>query len=220
MGRNGVELQPWQAAVPVALAIGVFGVVYGAVAEAELGGPTTLVSSLLVFSGAAQFTMIALLAADAGMLGVLAGVAPLALRHVPLAAIVRPGLSPRRHRRALVSWFLIDETVGLALARPHQVERTMLVAGSLSYGAWVVGTAAGVLGASLSGLESLASALFPVLFIGLAALTARDRPQMAGAALTGVVVVALLSSWPAAGVVGAIAVALVITAAPVLRART
>lgn len=172
-----------------------------------------------MFSGAAQFTMVALLAAEAGVLGVVSGVVPLALRHVPLAAMVRPGLSPRRHRRALVSWFLLDETVGLALARPEQTERTMVVAGGLAYGAWVIGTAAGVLGASLPGLESSASALFPVLFVGLAATTARDRPQMAGAILAGVAVVVLAWAWPGAGVVGAIAVALAVAAAPVVRVR-
>jgi predicted branched-subunit amino acid permease len=167
-----------------------------------------------VFSGAAQFTMVALLAADVGLLGVLAGVVPLALRHVPLGAIVRSDLSPARRRRLLVSWFLIDETVGLALAHPGQVERTVLVAGGLSYGAWVLGTAAGVAGASLSSLESLAAALFPVLFIGLAALTARDLPQVARAAIAGVMALALLLLWPAAGVVGAVGIAIVVAAAP------
>ena len=132
------------AAAPVALAIGVFGVVYGAAADDVLGPVLAVASSVLIFSGAAQFTMVALLAAGASPAGVLAGVAPLALRHLPLGAIMAPRLPASRTRRALVSWFLIDETAGVALAGAGPVERTMAVTGGLSYLAWVTGTTAGV----------------------------------------------------------------------------
>ncbi len=200
------------AAVPVAAAIGVFGVVYGAAADDVLGPALAVASSVLIFSGAAQFTMVALLAAGSTPLAVLAGVAPLALRHLPLGAIVRPHLPPGRRRRALVSWFLIDETAGLALARCGPVERTLTVAGGLSYAAWVAGTAGGVAGASLPGIEPLADALFPVLFVGLAALTAASRADAGRAVVAGAASLVLLSAWPGAGVLGALAVALAVAA--------
>lgn len=188
-GRNDRVLA---AAAPVAAAIGVFGVVYGAAADDVLGPALAMASSVLVFSGAAQFTMVALLAAGSTPVGVLAGVAPLALRHLPLGAIVQPHLPPSRRRRALVSWFLIDETAGLALARSGPVERTMTVTGGLSYAAWVAGTAGGVAGASLPGIEPLADALFPVLFVGLAAVTAAGRSDAARAIVAGAGSLALL----------------------------
>lgn len=188
-GRNDRVLA---AAAPVAAAIGVFGVVYGAAADDVLGPALAMVSSVLVFSGAAQFTMVALLAAGSTPVGVLAGVAPLALRHLPLGAIVQPHLPPSRRRRALVSWFLIDETAGLALARSGPVERTMTVTGGLSYAAWVAGTAGGVAGASLPGIEPLADALFPVLFVGLATVTAAGRSDAARAIVAGAGSLALL----------------------------
>jgi predicted branched-subunit amino acid permease len=200
------------AAAPVAAAIGVFGVVYGAAAADVLGPWLAVGSSVLIFSGAAQFTMVALLAAGATPVGVVVGITPLALRHLPLGAIVQPHLPASRSRRALVSWFLIDETAGLALAGSAPVERTMTVTGGLAYGAWIAGTAFGVAGASLGGAAPVAGALFPVLFIGLAAVTATDRGAVARAVLAGVSCLVLLSVWPGAGVLGALAVAVAVAA--------
>lgn len=200
------------ASLPIAAAIGVFGAVYGAAARPVLGPGLTVLASVVIFSGAAQFTMIALLAAGAAPAGVLVGVATLALRHLPLGAVLRPRLAAARPRRALVSWFLIDETTGLALTRDEPVERTLATAGGLAYLAWIVGTVAGVAGASFATVEPLADALFPVLFVGLAALTARTRPDAMRALLAGGAAVALLVVWPGAGALGAIGVAIVVAA--------
>lgn len=200
------------ASLPIAAAIGVFGAVYGAAARPVLGPGLTVLASVVIFSGAAQFTMIALLAAGAAPAGVLVGVATLALRHLPLGVVLRPRLAAARPRRALVSWFLIDETTGLALTRDEPVDRTLATAGGLAYLAWIVGTVAGVAGASFATVEPLADALFPVLFVGLAALTARTRSDAMRALLAGGAAVALLVVWPGAGALGAIGVAIVVAA--------
>lgn len=149
------------ASLPVAAAIGVFGLVYGAAARPVIGPELAVISSLIVFSGAAQFTMVALLAAGATPAGVLGGVATLALRHLPLGAVLQPKLSADRRRRALLSWFLIDETTGLALTRDEPLERTLATSGALAYVAWVLGTIGGVAGASVASVEPLADALSP-----------------------------------------------------------
>lgn len=198
------------ASLPVAAAIGVFGVVYGAAASQVLGAPTTLLSSLLVFSGAAQFTMVALVAAGASTVGVLVAVATLAVRHLPLGAILRPRLATGRARRALLSWFLIDETTGLALTVDEPPERILAVSGALAYTAWVVGTGVGVAGGTLAAVEPLAAALFPVLFVGLAALAVTKRSDAVRAVVAGCLAVGLLLAWPEAGALGAIVVAIVV----------
>jgi branched chain amino acid efflux pump len=199
------------AALPVAAAIGVFGVVYGAVARPVLGGELTVASSVAIFSGAAQFMMVALLASHATVGAVVVAVVPLALRHIPLGALVQHRLAPSRIRRAVVSsLFLTDETVGLALTQQAPAARTMAISGGLAYIAWVTGTAAGVAGASIGGAEEVAAALFPVLFIGLAAVTAstwRDAVRAAGA---GAAAAVLLVVAPAVGVLGALAVAITV----------
>nr|MBA3621420.1 branched-chain amino acid permease [Euzebyales bacterium] len=78
------------------------------------------------------------------------------------------------------------------------------------YLAWVLGTVAGVAGASFATVEPLADALFPVLFVGLAALTAARRSDAARALLAGGAALGLLVLWPGAGALGAIAVAIVV----------
>ena len=204
--------------MPVAAAIGVFGVLYGAVAEPVLGGELTIASSIAMFSGAAQFTMVALLASDATAGAVVVAVVPLALRHIPLGALVQHRLAPSRVRRAVLSsLFLTDETVGLALTQQAPAARTMAITGGLAYIAWVAGTAAGVAGASIRGAEEAAAALFPVLFIGLAAVTAstwRDAVLAAGA---GAAAAVLLIVAPAAGVLGALAAAIAVACLGVRR---
>jgi predicted branched-subunit amino acid permease len=201
------------AAVPVAAAIGVFGVVYGAAAGPVLGPILTVASSVILFSGAAQFTMVALVAAGATPVAVLGAVATLALRHIPLGAVLQPLLSVGRARRALIAPFLTDETTGLALASCQRAERTVAVSGGLAYCAWVAGTVVGLVGGSLASAEPLAAALFPVLFVGLAALTAASRSDGVRALLAGAASLGLLLAWPEAGALGAIAVAIFVTCA-------
>lgn len=206
--RSGVL----SAAVPVAAAIGVFGVVYGAAATPVMGPALTITSSVLMFSGAAQFTMVALIAAGATAAGVVGAVAALAVRHLPLGAVLRPRLTTGRMRRVLLSLALIDETTGLALTMDEPAARTLAISGGLSYVAWVLGTIVGVAGGTLPVAEPLAAALFPVLFVGLAALTTTTRSDVARALLAGLCSLGLLLAWPAAGALGAIAVALVAAA--------
>jgi predicted branched-subunit amino acid permease len=203
------------AAAPIAIAIGVFGVVDGAAAGPVLGPALAVVSSLMILSGGAQFTMVALLVAGAGPWGVIGAVGTLALRHIPLGAVLRPRLPASRVRRGLVSWFLIDETTGLALTRDEPAGRTLAISGGFAYAAWVVGTIIGVTGGSVAAdavavVEPMAAAVFPVLFVGLAALTVRVRADAGRALVAGAASFGLLLAWPEAGVLGAIAVAVIV----------
>jgi predicted branched-subunit amino acid permease len=205
------------AAIPVAAAIGTFGIVYGALAAPVLGAELTVISSLLVFSGAAQFTMVGMLAAGATAAGVLGAVATLALRHLPLGAVLQPLLPDGRFRRGLLAWFLLDETTGLALTQRRSAGRTLLISGGFAYAAWVLGTTVGLAGGSIAAVEPLAAAVFPVLFVGLAALTASTRRDGVRALLAGGASLGLLVAWPGAGALGVIGVAVavaVVVAAP------
>lgn len=197
--------------LPIAGAIGVFGVVFGAASEPILGTPLTLAASVLVFSGAAQFSMIGLLAVGASPAAVLWAVAVLDLRHLALGALLRPRLDDQSlaHRAAL-AWFLIDETVGLTLVAPQSPASTLLRAGAVCYGAWIAGTAIGLAGAALPGLEALVAAVFPVLFIGLAALTAKGRGGAVRALIAAVLVVGLLAVWPGLGGLAPLVAAVVV----------
>ena len=99
---------------------------------------------------------------------------------------------------------------GLALLTPEATSRTLLRAGAVCYGAWVAGTAVGVAGATLPMLEGMTFAVFPVLFVGLMALTAGSRSAAGRAMLAALLVVVLLAVWPALGGLAPVAAAVVV----------
>jgi len=208
-------------ALPAAAAVAVFGSLYGAAARGFLGVPLTLASSLLVYSGALQFALVALLGAGATVLPLLLTAIVLNLRHLVLGAALRSRFESGPLRRALLAFFLVDETFGFAIAAGNAVEpravgatteRTLLVAGLTLWIAWLVGTVVGVLGGGLAAVESVAGAIFPVLFIGLASL-AVTRPShvvraVAAAVLTAAVALLLPDLRMLAPVIAGVLVAL------------
>lgn len=203
-----------RAALPVATAIGVFGVIYGALATSVMSPALVVASSLLMFSGAAQFALLGLLEVDATNGAMVVAVTVLGLRHIPLAAIVRPRLQTTRSRRGLLALALTDETVGLALAAPRKPARTIAIAGILAWVAFGAGTLAGVLGANLVALEPLAATVLLLLFVGLSSMTSRGRRDRRTAVASGVATIVVLTVFPTAGAMGAIGMALVIAALP------
>ena len=198
-----------------------FGTLYGASARAVLGAPLAVASSFLVYSGALQFAMVALLAAGGGPLALLLTAGALNLRHLVLGAVLRPRLEVSPARRALMAFFLVDETFGFAVAagnaaepaaKSRTTERTVLVSGLVLYVAWLIGTIIGVLGGALPGVERAAGAVFPVLFIGLAALAATQRSHVvravAAAGLTAALALAIPELRMVAPVIASVIVAL------------
>lgn len=188
------------ATLTVAFAIFVFGTIYGASLAGSMAPVRATLTSALVFSGAAQFTTAGLLATGAGTATVLATVAVLNLRHLLLGAVLRQRFDAPAPARAAMAFFLIDETVGLSLAAREQVRRTYLIAGVASYLAWVGGTAVGVLGGAAVGDERLAEAVFPVLFVGLAAAAVRNRTDALRAVMAVAATLVLAFTLP--GVAG------------------
>ena len=200
------------AAIAPAAAIFVFGVIYGSLAQPLLGTGPTLLSSLLIFSGSVQFTLVGLLSAGAGTAALVGGAMTLNLRNLALGAVMRPRVQRSRAKRAGLAWFLTDEVVGLSLASGADAPRTMVVAGAMFYLSWQAGTAIGLLGASAEGVRSAAEAVFPVLFIGLAALSVTSRSVVWRAVVAAGATAAVVSFWPDAAafmpVIAAFAVAI------------
>lgn len=80
----------------------------------------------------------------------------------------------------------------------------------MSSGAWVLGTAVGVAGGSVTPFEPVADALFPVLFVGLAGLMSTRPGATLRALAGGLLTLALLLVWPAAGGIGAVVAAIAV----------
>jgi predicted branched-subunit amino acid permease len=84
-------------------------------------------------------------------------------------------------------------------------------AGAWCYGAWVVGTALGVAGGSVVGLEALAASVFPVLFIGLASIMVRGADRLVRTAVAAGLTLVLLIAWPGLGRVAPVIAALTVS---------
>lgn len=198
------------AAAPAA-AILVFGVIYGSLARPLLGVGGTILSSLFIFSGALQFTLAGLLAAGAGIGALLSAAVTLNLRHLLLGAVMRPRVRRGPLQRAGLAWVLTDEAVGLAIAAETRATQTLLVSGVTFYLSWQVGTVLGLIGASVEGVTAIAEAVFPVLFVGLAAASCPSRSVAVRAVVAAALTAGALVLWPGGrgvtAVVAAIAVA-------------
>lgn len=199
------------AGLPAAAAIFVFGVIYGSLAEPELGAVATMLSSLVIFSGSVQFTVAGLLATGAGLAAVLVGATTLNLRNLVLGAVMRPRVNRSALERGAIAWFLTDEAAGLAVASKGDASRTLILAGSMFYISWQLGTMLGVLGASLEGLSEAAAAVFPVLFIGLAAAVCPSW-SVAGRALLAAAAAGIASwLWPGSQGIAAVTAAIAVS---------
>jgi predicted branched-subunit amino acid permease len=182
--------------VPIGFAIAVYGTIFGVVARPAVGPWGAVAMSALVFSGALQFTAVALAATGVGLAAILLAVCGLNARHVLLGAILRPRVGGSTLRRALLSWFLVDESFGLAMTSPADAGRPLLLSGAIAYVLWLLGTGVGVLGANLQALQGPAEAAFPVLFIGLTALVCTSRSLLARAIISGAACAAIAVLWP------------------------
>lgn len=198
-------------ALAPATAIFVFGVIYGSLAEPSLGATATILSSLLIFSGSVQFTLAALLTAGASTPALLVGAMTLNLRNLVLGAVLRPRITRGPVKRGGLAWFLTDEAAGLALASKGDAATILVVSGAMFYSAWQAGTILGVLGASVENLRHAAAAVFPVLFIGLAALACPSWTVAVRAVIAAFM--AALASWLWPGSQGIIAIAAAILVA-------
>lgn len=180
--------------LPVAAAIFVFGTIFGSLSESLIGPELTVAASLLIWSGVVQFSLVGLIMAGAGPTALLLTTLVVNMRNLLLGTIIRPLVPRGPLQRALRAWFLIDETVGLALADKQTADRTLLVSGALCYLSWIAGTVIGMLSGSLAELRGVAEAVFPVLFVGLAALSAsgQDAWLRIGAAITLTILARLL----------------------------
>ena len=202
--------------LPIFVAVGAFGIVYGVLAvQAGLPGWLTVLSSLIIVSGAAQFALVGLL--DAGAAPVLIAVTGLALRHVPMSARLAQLVGPRPLRtRLALAWVLVDETFGLTVHAAGRGTSDLVAykaaADFLLYSGWVLGTVLGaVLGSGVDPASWGADVFFALLFLGLAAPLVRNRRDWTVAALAvGAGLLATLTlpeAWQVTGAATAAALA-------------
>jgi predicted branched-subunit amino acid permease len=188
--------------LPLVPPIAVFGAVFGALAvQAGLTPWLTMLTSLIVVSGAAQVAMVGLLATGAAP--VLLATTGLALRHLPMSAALSGLIGPAPiHRRIQLAWVLVDETFGLTInaARDPSVDLVSFKSGAdlTLYTTWLGSTALGAfLGADVDTSRLGIEVVFPLVFLGLAAPLLRGRRQWVTALVAVAAAVAAVVVLPA-----------------------
>jgi len=189
--------------VLILFAVGGFGIAYGVLAVSAGFSPwLATFSSIIIVSGAAQFTMIGLL--SAGAVPVLIAVTGLGLRHLPMSASLANMIGPQPlSRRLRLAWILVDETFGLTVravgAGVEDVVAYKSAADLMLYTGWVVGTAIGAwFGGDIDPDAIGIGVLFGLLFLGLAAPMIRTRRDWVVAAAAVVATLLATSFVPAA----------------------
>ncbi|HSK97517.1 MAG TPA: AzlC family ABC transporter permease [Euzebyales bacterium] len=189
----------WRAGLRVGIGLGAaafaLAVSFGAFAVTH-GWPAglTILMSLVVFSGSAQFALV-IAFAGGGLGPALVSASLINLRFVPMAAATSTSLRGSRWRRALEGQAVVDGSWVAAQRPDGSFDRPKLLAATLvQWPAWVAGTTIGALAVpSTDVIEQTAlDIVFPGFFLVLLleSLTAAPRRlvpvALAGAAVTGV----------------------------------
>lgn len=195
---RGTVRQGFRLALPLALAVGIFGVSFGVLAEdAGLGPVAPVVMSATTFAGSAQFAAISVLAAGGGALSASVAAVLLNTRYGAIGFSVAPVLRGPLLARFVWSQLVVDESWAVANQGEGRFDpRLLLGAGLALYLAWVGGTVIGVAGGSLVADPKVLGldAAFPALFLALLSPMVRERRPLA-AAVMGAAVALLLTPF-------------------------
>lgn len=195
MSRQSEFFQAVRDMLPLLIGAMPFGIIFGALAASSgLSAAQAIGMSLLVFAGAAQFIVLALLGAGAGAAVLLLTTLVVNLRHALYSATLQPFVRhlPARWRIPLAFW-LTDEAFAVVQHRYAADDSSpykhwyFLGAALAMYLNWQLCTLIGVLfGQSVPDLAAwgLDFAMLAT-FIGVVVPVLRNRPQVAAALVAG-----------------------------------
>lgn len=181
-GKNELAEEVWIAlreCTPVVLGVVPFGITCGIMGlTAQMSGLETILMSIFVFAGAAQFIGITMLGAGITGWGIIILTTLLVnLRHLIMGSSLAPYMTKLPFSlQAFLAFFLTDEAYALTISRIYKAKYSMLYQLTVSttlYLVWVLATLAGVvLGSYISdpltwGLDFAMPATFLVLLIPL-----------------------------------------------------
>jgi 4-azaleucine resistance transporter AzlC len=202
--RGSVDRGLLRAVAPIAVATGIVGVSFGAIAVAAgFSWWAAVLMSLLVSSGGSQFVAVGIVAAGgAPFAAVLAGLV-LNARHLPFGLAVSDLLGTRLASRLFGSHIMFDESVAFALAQRDngRAKAAYWTAGIVLYASWNVGSLIGVLAGSGMGDPAMfgVDAAFPAGIFALLLPTLRDAESRRVALLAAVLALAATPYLPPGG---------------------
>jgi predicted branched-subunit amino acid permease len=178
----------------------VLGLTFGALARAHAWGLVApVVASLTVFSGSAQFALLAVLAGGGAAWTAVASAALINLRFFPMALSAAPALTGGRIQRAIEAQTIVDGSWVLAHQGEGRFDRGVLFGSALAqWPAWVGGTILGVVIAPstrvlhATGLDVVFPAFFALLLLDeMRRSRSACMAAAGGAAITAVLLLAL-----------------------------
>ena len=189
-----------RAGLPLVLPTLAIGLSFGVLAQPVMGSIAPIIMSLIVFSGAAQFASLTVLAGGGGAAAAIAAGMLMNARWVPMGLAIGVSLPGRPLSRAAQSQALVDASFALSSRGDGTYDRGVLFGATLvQFAAWVGGTVLGVLGGSLIahpgdfGLD----AMFPAFFLVLLFEEARRGRPLVAALLGAAIALALMPFAPA-----------------------
>jgi predicted branched-subunit amino acid permease len=189
------------ASATLSVAVGMVGFVFGvgAVAAGASVAQAT-VMSLLVFTGASQFSLVSEVAAGATGAAALGGAVLLALRNAVYGLTLSQSITGSLGRRLVAAQLTIDESTAMAAAQDQPVARryAFWVTGLSLYVCWnlatfVGATAGGAIDIDTWGLD----VAFPAAYVAMLAPHVRDRRGILAAAVGAAICLALTPFAPA-----------------------
>jgi 4-azaleucine resistance transporter AzlC len=189
-------------ALPLAAAIGMFGISFGVLAASDpaFGGLAAMVMSATTFAGSAQFAALSVLSAGGNAVAAIVAAVLLNLRYLPIGVSVAPSMRAGVLGRFLASQLVVDESWAVAARRGGRFDvRTLIVVGAVMWLAWVGGTAIGVVGGSAIG-DPNALGLdggLAALFLALVWPQLRERRSQVVALLGAAIALGLVPLTPA-----------------------
>ena len=207
--RRGATL-----AIPLAVAVGLFGVSFGVLSQSPrgMGALAAVAMSATTFAGSAQFAAASILEAGGGVIAAIVAAVLLNLRYLPIGVSVAPGIRGGLPRRLLAAQLAVDESWAISANGDGTYSVGRLAgAGIVLWLAWVGGTIIGVIGGEALGDPSVLGldAAFPALFLALLWPQLRSRRASLAALLgAGIALILVPFAPPGVTIIAAAAAAL------------
>ncbi len=191
------------ACLTLSAAVGVFGVSFG-VGSVTAGASVvqTCVISLVVFTGASQFSAVSVVGAGGSLGSALGGALLLAARNGVYGMAMSRRLDGGWGRKILAAQLTIDETTAMAVAQPTRREQQIAfwLTGGALYACWNIGTLIGALaGSAIDPTTYGLDVAFPAGFVAMI-WPVLGRIEARVAAAIGAVICLLTTPWTPVGV--------------------
>ena len=188
------------ASITLALAVGVFAISFGVGAvSAGASVAQTCAMSLLVFTGASQFSAVSVIGAGGSSASALSGALLLAARNGVYGLTMARRIDGSLGRRLLAAQLTIDESTAMSAAQSDaDAQRAAFwITGVSLYVFWNLGTLLGALAGSAIDPQTFGlDAAFPAAYVAMLWPLLRDGRGRLAAALGAVICVSLIPFVP------------------------